>query len=188
MSKKTIMLLAISTLVGFSVLGWLVMDRLLDLDLVKTLTGSVDPVLQALIGLIYGTITATFGWRIVQSPFLEKTNSFFTNLIGPIRLSVWEIVFVSFCAGIGEEILFRGAVQPWLGIWPTSLLFVALHGYLNPWNKPLLVYGLFMVLIISGIGFMAQKVGLITAICAHTAIDIILLNALTTRWRNHSGN
>jgi len=188
MSKRTILLLAVFTLISFSALGWFIMDRLLDLDLLKVLDGTSDPVIQAASGLIYGTFAALIAWRIVQNPYLERTNLFFTNLIGPIRLSTWEIVFISFCAGTGEEILFRGAVQPWLGIWATSFLFVGLHGYLNPWNKPLLVYGLFMVLIILGIGFMAQTMGLIAAICAHTAVDIILLNALATKWKKESGN
>ncbi len=186
MNKKIILLLAFSTLVGFSLLGWYIMDQLLSIDLINALRGTLDPLWQALVGITYGSIAALIGWRIVQIPLLETTNSFFTNLIGPIRLTTPEVVLISFCAGTGEEIFFRGAIQPWLGIWITSVLFVALHGYLSPWNRPLLVYGLYMVLIILGIGYMAETLGLIAAISAHTAVDIVLLNSLTTRWKNKS--
>lgn len=38
-----------------------------------------------------------------------------------------DLVLVSVFSGVGEEALFRGALQPLLGIWVTSLLFGALH-------------------------------------------------------------
>ncbi|MBK7566807.1 MAG: CPBP family intramembrane metalloprotease [Bacteroidetes bacterium] len=47
------------------------------------------------------------------------------------------MLFLSFCAGVGEELLFRGAIQPWLGIWLTALLFI-FYTDLNPKDKPLL--------------------------------------------------
>lgn len=36
-------------------------------------------------------------------------------------------VILAFSAGIGEEILFRGAIQPRLGLWVTALLFAVAH-------------------------------------------------------------
>ena len=43
------------------------------------------------------------------------------------RVGVVEIVGISVAAGVGEELLFRGVIQPTLGLVPASLLFGALH-------------------------------------------------------------
>jgi membrane protease YdiL (CAAX protease family) len=40
---------------------------------------------------------------------------------------VWDLIVVSVMSGVGEEALFRGALQPVLGMWVTSLLFGVLH-------------------------------------------------------------
>jgi len=45
-----------------------------------------------------------------------------SNVTNPI-----VALIIGFCAGIGEEILFRGAIQPRLGIGFTALLFAASH-------------------------------------------------------------
>lgn len=85
------------------------------------------------------------------------------------------IIFVSLCAGIGEEIFFRGIIQPYLGIVVTAIIFVAIHGYLNPKNLKITVYGVYMVFAIMLLGYLTDKFGLITAITAHTVIDVVLL-------------
>jgi membrane protease YdiL (CAAX protease family) len=49
--------------------------------------------------------------------------------------TVWEWVALAVGAGVGEEILFRGALQPVLGIWFTSFFFALIHvqyGILTP--------------------------------------------------------
>ena len=135
--------------------------------------------MQILIGLAYGFITATLAWQLIKTPILEGTRTFFANLIGKLNLRLIDIVFISFCAGAGEEILFRGAIQPYLGVWITAILFVALHGYINPFNWRISVYGVLMCLIIAGIGYMNDYVGLTSAIAAHFMIDVYLFMALT---------
>jgi membrane protease YdiL (CAAX protease family) len=36
-------------------------------------------------------------------------------------------IWISLFAGVGEEILFRGAIQPLRGLWLTSAIFCLLH-------------------------------------------------------------
>ena len=83
-------------------------------------------------------------------------------------------------AGFGEEILFRACIQQYWGIWITAIFFVAIHGYLNPKDWRLSIYGLFMTFIIVIIGYMYQFFGLWSAIFAHFAIDLYLLKKLTS--------
>jgi membrane protease YdiL (CAAX protease family) len=96
-------------------------------------------------------------------------------MLGRFRLNFSEVLLISLCAGVGEEILFRGAIQPFLGVAVTSVLFVAVHGYLNPKDWRLSVYGAFMTIGIASLGYLAETQGLLSAIIGHTIIDVYLL-------------
>jgi hypothetical protein len=91
------------------------------------------------------------------------------------------IVGVSLCAGIGEEIFFRGVVQPlpYCGVWVTAIFFVAIHGYLNPMDWRISIYGVYMTILIAGLGYLTDYMGLTTAMVAHTMIDVVLFSYLT---------
>ncbi|MCG8321784.1 MAG: CPBP family intramembrane metalloprotease [Cytophagales bacterium] len=177
--RETIFYLALATLFGFGAAGWLIMRYLHDISPAVFLVGKAGIGYQVLVGVIYGSGAALLGWRIVELPYLKPTMKFFAALIRPLKLNIPEIVFISFCAGVGEEVFCRGAIQPYLGIWITAVLFVAMHGYLNPFNLRISVYGLFMTLIIAGLGYLTIKLGLLSAIIAHTCVDIILLYKLS---------
>ncbi len=179
-SKKTILLLALGTLFVFGGLGMLIIPFVRKINILEFLGGVEKYWLQILIGIAFGIVTAKAGWQIVELPKLAKTKIFFTNIIKPLKLNYTEIIFISICAGVGEELFFRGAIQPMLGIWLTAILFVLLHGYLNPFNLPLTYYGIYMVLVIGVIGLMTEHFGIVTAMIAHTIIDIVLLSKLST--------
>jgi membrane protease YdiL (CAAX protease family) len=49
----------------------------------------------------------------------------FRDLLGP--LSSREIVILALASSIGEELLFRGALLPWLGVWLQAIVFALLH-------------------------------------------------------------
>ncbi len=178
-SKKTILLLALGTLLIFGGLGYLFIPYVRDMAVLQYLLGLKALWLQIVIGVAFGIITAKAGWQIVELPLLQKTKVFFTQIIKPLNLSVIEIILISICAGIGEEMFFRGVVQPVLGIWATALLFVLLHGYLNPFNMPLTYYGIYMVVVIGVMGLFTEYFGIVSAMMAHAVIDFILLRELS---------
>lgn len=177
-TRKGIFQLASLTLLGFGGLGLLVIGYSGKPVLETVLSGPFIWYIQLGTGVLYGGITAFVAWVIVSLPLLSATRSFFVNLIQPLHLSWWAIIYISLCAGIGEELFFRGALQPYLGIWLTSIVFVALHGYLNPWNWRLSIYGVFMTFAIAGLGYLTQHLGLLSAMVAHTVIDVYLLRQL----------
>ena len=179
LSKKTIMLLALGTLVVFGGVGALLIPYVRDVKFLEFMSGTEKYWLQLTTGILFGIITAKAGWQIIELPKLADTKTFFSKLIKPLKLTIGQIIFISICAGIGEELLFRGAVQPMLGIWITSILFVLLHGYLNPFNLPLTLYGIYMILVIGVMGLMTEYFGILAAMIAHTLIDIILLRELS---------
>lgn len=117
---------------------------------------------------------------------MEPVRNKYSNLIGSFELKPAHIIYISLCAGIGEEILFRGVIQPFLGIWITAILFVAIHGYLNPKNWRLIIYGVYLTLVIVVVGWQAKHFGLISAIAAHTVIDIVLLQQMSKPEENET--
>lgn len=177
--KKTIMLLALGTLLGFGGLGIGLVPYVRDMEIDVFFAGEERIWVQVFVGILIGIVTAKASWQIVGLPIMSKTKIFFTGLIQPLKLSNSQIIFISICAGVGEELFFRGAIQPMLGIWITSILFVLLHGYLNPFNLPLTYYGIYMVLVIGVLGLMTEHLGILTAMIAHTLIDIILLKEIS---------
>jgi hypothetical protein len=133
---------------------------------------------QCGVGLAVGTAVGFGAWALIALPFQRSVYNQYARLIQSLRLSWADIIFVSLCAGFGEEILFRWAVQPLLGVWVTAVLFVALHGYLSPKNWRLTIYGLYLVGVIAGLGYLCTALGVVSAAVAHTVIDVILLAVL----------
>ncbi len=179
MTRKKIFLLALGTLVIFSLLGWWIVDAFLADSVPVFLLGKAPILHQLAIGFLFGLFTSLIGWQLIMIKYLRSSLLFFVNLIKPLQLTMTEIIFISLCAGIGEEFFFRGGIQPFLGIWVTAIIFVALHGYLNPKNPKLSIYGLYMTLIIVGMGYITEYLGILAAMMAHTVVDIVLLYKLS---------
>ena len=82
---------------------------------------------------------------------------------------------IGLSAGIGEELVMRGVLQPRYGIVLTSLLFTALHGQ---YGFSFVLVGLFALSLM--LGWVARRYGTTHAILAHTLYNVIsvLLSAL----------
>ena len=180
MSRKAFFILGLATLFGFSLIGAIILHYYMGLSLWEALQIGQGWELQLLVGFAYGMITSILAWELIKMDFLTSTRNFFSELIQELKLNDIEILFISFCAGVGEEILFRGGIQPFMGIWLTSVVFVAIHGYLNPKNWQLSIYGVYMCLVIVGIGYFCIQIGLISCIVAHFTIDVYLLMRLNS--------
>jgi membrane protease YdiL (CAAX protease family) len=75
-------------------------------------------------------------------------------------------VLVSLAAGIGEEMVFRGALQPRLGILRTALLFGAIH---VQYQLP----GMLMIFVVGiGMGLLKARTSTTFVICVHVVYDI----------------
>lgn len=134
--------------------------------------------LQTLAGLFFGSLSALLAVTLINGRQFKGVRTFFENLIGDINPSFGNILFFSFCAGVGEEILFRAGLQPQIGIWPSAILFVLLHGYINPGNMNLTLYGIFLIIICAGFGYLFNFFGLIAAVVAHFIYDVAMFSVL----------
>lgn len=162
------------TLIGFPAIGYLIHSLTMDRPFLDIFVTRSSYWFELLLGAAAGLCFGLIGSKIVSMDFMKDIRMRYARLFAPLKLTVPDIVFISLCAGVGEEILFRGVIQPHLGIWFTAILFVAIHGYLNPLSWRMSVYGTFMTLAIAVIGTMSQKYGLTSAMTAHFVIDIVL--------------
>jgi uncharacterized protein len=176
--RSTIMKLSLATLIGMPLIA-VIIDFFSDtVHLPSTLMG-VEPLWkQLVVGISLGISSAAVAHVVLSLPFMRAINTKYVNMFSQFKLGWNEILFVSFCAGVGEEILFRGAIQPLIGIILTSIFFVAIHGYLNPKEWRISVYGFTLTLVICALGYASKNIGILSAIIAHFMIDVWLLHLL----------
>jgi len=169
------------TLFGFPAIGYTIIGLVEDNPWVFEInwTHPMNLGTQILSGLAFGTLAGFFAWWLINQRSMLEIKMKYGKLIHNFKLNLWEIIFLSFCAGVGEEFLFRGVIQPYWGIWITAIFFVAIHGYLDPKNKKMMTYGLVMTLIIGLLGYMKNYLGLVAPMMAHFAIDVVLLYMLS---------
>lgn len=174
--RRTIYALCWLTLLGFTGLAEIILRLGHDSSILNLIGVGWDWYYQLPIGLAVGWIAGQGAKRIITSRPLQKVKVEYISVIRQLQLRPWEIIFLSFCAGFGEEWLFRGALQPWMGIWITSVVFVAVHGYLNPMDWRISIYGGAMVLFIAAMGWMFDTIGPFSAIAAHFIFDVVMLS------------
>lgn len=177
--KSRIYIMGLVTLIGFPLLGVTIVGIVEDNPNTFSWFWEMNWWKQLLLGSALGTAAGFIAWGLITTNFLKPTLEKYGRLIGKMKLSNGEIIFLSICAGVGEELLFRAVLQQYWGIWITALVFVAIHGYLDPRNMKMVVYGLTMTLIIAGVGYLYEYSGLLTAAAAHTMIDVVLFKKLS---------
>lgn len=161
-------------MIGMPLLAWLIAGWT-SVDMQERLLSGAGLGPQLLIGAAGGLCIGVIAQWIVDLPFMQRATSRYVEMIAPLNLNIQEIIFISLCAGVGEEVLFRAAIQPSIGIWPTSVLFIALHGYISFKEWRISVYGFVMTGMIALLGYATETLGVWSAVAAHTVIDVFLL-------------
>lgn len=128
-----------------------------------------------LFGLSYGLLALA----IMRFPVFKTIPTRVDRLVKEMNLNFWDSLFLSVCAGVGEELLFRAGIQVYFGPFITSIVFVAIHGYLNPFNWKTSLYGLVVLPFILIISYALPVMGLWFCIGAHFAYDFILFLIMT---------
>ncbi len=145
--------------------GWKLLDRLgLERPTTAQLRRSLRwvgllLVLQWLTGLIMLVTDPE------QAAVLDELN---TLLLGDMD-TIWEWFLLAISAAIGEEILFRGALQPVFGLWLTSFIFAFAHIQYGFSPATVLVFVIGVIL-----GLVRRRYNTTTAIFVHFAYNFIL--------------
>lgn len=174
MSKRSIYILGFITLLVFPLPAyfyWFWQDGVSLKDFIRW-EEILKP--ETAFGMIFGVIYAFFALLFMGAPVFEEMPNRVENLVKSMRLTIFDALFLSICAGVGEELLFRAGIQPLLGVWTTSIFFVAIHGYLNPRNWRMSLYGLLVLPFIVLISFGYTTFGQWFSIGAHFSYDLVL--------------
>ncbi len=91
--------------------------------------------------------------------------------LSPVSAVLFALL-IGLGAGLGEETLFRGAVQPVLGIVPTSLLFASMHVQYGP---SLLLGYIFLLSI--GLGLLRRYINTTASFVAHATYNTLSILA-----------
>lgn len=140
---------------------------------------------QLAAGAAAGILSAAIiGVLMIRPPVSEVMRDFhIVEVVSKSRLTAFDRIQLSLFAGAGEELLFRGAIQPLLGVWLTSLIFVGLHRYFKFKSPGHLLFGALILGLSAGLGYLYEYAGLIAAMTAHSVYDIIILYLV-----QHMGN
>lgn len=182
--------LSLVTLAGFTLLGFLLIHFLLGLDISSVLLKGESFGWQILIGASFGLYAAIFMCTVITVTPLRKVGKVYNQLFEGLNLGLPDVAFYSLCAGIGEEILFRAAIQhgtesmlsayypPHLAIWLIAIGFVALHMYFDftDWKK--MLNAILLVCVSAGLGYLFHYYGLLSAIIAHFIFDLVIFSFL----------
>jgi len=172
---------------GVMTVAALVVMSLADLDPLERIFGRPveggDPTLAldglAGIGAGLGVVLLTWVTRNLR-PFRALKGQL-EGMLGPQSSAAIAVLAVT--SAVGEELLFRGALHPLLGFWPTAILFGVLHGGHNP---KLFAWAIFAILAGVLLGWLADATGsLLAPILAHLTVNYWNLHALAPRPTAH---
>jgi uncharacterized protein len=130
------------------------------------------------IAMFMGVMGVSFIWALLASPDSLEQQSEASNALANSITTIWLVLGVSITAAVGEEIAFRGALQPVIGFWATAIVFSMTH--IQYTLTPAAVIIFFVAL---GLGWLRQHYNLYAAITAHFFYNFIGL-AITLLFRN----
>ena len=167
------------TLIVFPIPTFIVLPLIQDVSIISIFQLENLSVFKVGIGIQLGAIYAFLALLFMQAPIFDEMPNRVDKVVRDMGLNVFDCIFLSLCAGIGEELLFRSGVQYYLGPLITSIIFVAIHGYLNPFNWKKSLYGFIVLPFILLISYGFIMFGLWFAIDAHFAYDLVLFLVIT---------
>jgi len=163
------------TCVGFTLIACLIIVVAQD-EFLSVVRGPMGIATQLLCGLVLSALAAVVSYVSFRLTAKSEATANTITAYGRLDLSGLNPVWISLAAAIGEELLFRAALQPLLGVWITSVIFLLTHTPVYQFrrlNKATLVQaaGVFGVSVV--LGFIYQNVGLLAAMMVHTALDVV---------------
>lgn len=114
--------------------------------------------------VILERLMALFGWG-AQADVGRLTEL----LLGGLFESPFGILTLGLAAALGEETIFRGAMQPRFGLWLTSILFALVHSNYGITFSTLIVLLLGLLL-----GWLRQRYNTTTAMVTHAVYNMSL--------------
>ena len=163
------------TCVGFSLIALLIIF-VAQREPLSVFRGPMTLGEQLLAGLGLSALAAVASYVSFRLTAKSEATANTIKAYGRLDLSGLNPVWISLAAAIGEELLFRAALQPLLGVWITSIIFLLTHTPVYQFrrlNVATLVQAAGVFGASVALGFIYQYVGLLAAMMVHTALDVI---------------
>lgn len=128
--------------------------------------------LSPLVGVAVGLIVVFLSRLAVHRfDWARRLHRDFRGLLG--TLGPRDVLVLALASAVGEELLFRGALLPWLGVWTQAVLFALLH--IGPGTRfvPWTLSAFAMGLVFSGLALGLGDLG--APITAHFVINYLNL-------------
>lgn len=109
-------------------------------------------------------------WASVTPSNLIDQQTQVSRLIADSIDTLSMAFLVTGTAAVGEEIIFRGALQPVFGLWPTAIFFALAHIQYTLTPATLII-----VFVALGLGWLRREYNTTTAIVAHFLYDFVPL-------------
>ena len=178
-SPKKLNITKISLISGavWMILGAVIIHFGQDRSVLEAFTDGAPIWIQLATGTGFGVLFGVMGVQLMKDPTLKEALSEYEIIktLNELKLGKGKQISISAVAGITEEFLFRAAIQPIIGIWLTSLIFVGVHGYIKITSVPKFLFTLFTFLLSMMLGYLYMSFGLYSAIMAHFIYDAIVL-------------
>lgn len=172
MSPRRILVAALVTQGGLIALAWWAAS-VLDLP-PRWGSPPRDVLIGGVVALALGVANHLLLTRAPSNWLTDGVRSVYRETIVPVfrGLSFWGAVLIGTAAGIGEEWVFRGILQPLAGLTVASVLF----GLAHVGSLRMLPFGLWATLMGVIMGTLAMVTGGLTApMVAHGVYDILAL-------------
>ncbi len=122
----------------------------------------------AIVLLVLAQFVAGAAWALLDPEQAQLLEDITETLLGDID-TVLEWLILAAATGLGEELLFRGALQPVFGLWTTSLLFAVAHVQYGITPVTLFVFLLAIVL-----GLIRRHTNTTVAVLVHGGYNFLL--------------
>lgn len=128
------------------------------------------------LGITFGLLVAGATRLTSRMRWAQDLNRFFASILGRLR---WrEAALLAFLSGVGEELFFRGAMQPTVGLWISSTVFALVH---LPPRRALLSWTALAWLLGLTFGWAFEATGNLAApITAHFVINLFNLRHVSS--------
>jgi membrane protease YdiL (CAAX protease family) len=177
--KRSLYLLGLITLIVFPIPTFVVLYYFYNIQPFEILQFESFQIIPVGFGLQLGFIYGILALLLMKSRIFDDLPVNIEQVVKRMRLNFLDALLLSLCAGIGEELLFRSGVQFFLDPVTTSIIFIAIHGYLNPLNWRMSIYGLIILPFVLLISYGFEYFGLWFAIAAHFMYDFVLFRSIS---------
>ncbi len=122
------------------------------------------------IGLFVFVAIVSVLWQAAVPEDVFKEQSEASEALADSISTVWLALLLAATAAVGEEIAFRGALQPVLGLWPTALIFALTHMQYTLTPAWLIIFGVALAF-----GWIRLRYNTTVAIMTHFLYNFIPL-------------